>query len=131
MRLLLGILLIMGGLLAAGPWIATRRPDAAKAIATLAKGQALIGVLLILFGSAILIFHLLPRFAVATFVEVLADGVILVLGFFLGFGWIRSRFMQEREDLATAGQKWVLRVGHIQVPLGLAAVGLGMQILIL
>lgn len=119
--MLFSLLLILAGLTAAAQWISARAPAARSWLEPLGAGADILGLCLLVSALLGLILATQPQ---PGLVGLGAWILGLVLGFFLGFGtlvrWIaRNPGWTVKAELARS------RIGALQVPLGLAAVGFG------
>lgn len=130
------ILTIAGGLIAASSLIIARKPNAKEFFAKVAPYQGFLG--LGLLAMAVLwSIRVVPQiggllqaapFAAATTIGALA--VNALIGFLLGFGLL-SKFALSKSDAAKEkAQRLLVRIARVQVPLGLAAVVLGVLVLV-
>lgn len=126
--LTLGASTIAGGLLAASAFIVARRPDAKEMIDKLTPYQGWIGFGLFFWGAWIAFWILthLTMFSPAFLGLALAlAGVNLSVGFLLGFGLITKFVLSKNEAAKIRGQYLRRRLVQFQIPLGLAAIAVG------
>jgi len=135
--LLLAILLIVAGILAAASLIISKQPNAQDMISKIVPFQGIIGIILLLWGLYALFFQVLPyfsllmQFAPLTAIASLASTLVAIgLGIILGYGLIKQ-YALKNADAARSGDAAVAKLVGIQVPLGLAGIALGIWILIL
>jgi hypothetical protein len=124
-----GILTALGGLLAASAFFVAKKPNAKVLIDKLTPYQGWIGVVLLfwglwlglhtirLLGSGISILWLVTWAAMA----VVNTGV----GFLLGFGLVTKYALSKNEVAMQKGQQIRQRLVNVQIPLGIAAVAVG------
>lgn len=127
--LLLGILLIAAGALAAAPLIVSKQPNAQEAISKLVPYQGIIGIILLLWGLFALI-RLLPVLGAALqsltgIGLLLACLVAIALGILLGYGLISKYALSKNADAARSGEMVRAKLTGIQVPLGIAGIATG------
>lgn len=128
MGLITGIWLTLLGVLGASRLIIARQPDAGRLIGTLAPYQGWIGVVSALWGAwwivaALLDLRLLSFAPLAWIVWVATGAVLLLLGFVLGVGIMKS-FLDDKQTNARADEL-LARVAPYQSRLGLVAIALG------
>ena len=128
MGLVTGVWLAVLGVLGASSLIIARQPDAKRLIATLSPYQGWIGAISALWGawwvvSAILHLSLLAVAPIAWIVWAATGGVMLLLGFVLGIGILKS-FVKDPTANAKADEL-LTKVAPYQGTLGLVAIGLG------
>jgi hypothetical protein len=136
--LLLAILLIVAGILAAASLIIAKQPNAQDMISKIVPFQGIIGIILLLWGLYALFFQVLPyfgllmQFAPLTAIASLASTLVAIgLGIILGYGLIKQYALKNNADAARSGDAAVAKLAGIQVPLGLAGIALGIWILII
>lgn len=136
--LLLAILLIVAGILAASSLIIAKQPNAQDMISKIVPFQGIIGIILLLWGLYALFFQVLPyfgllmQFAPLTAIASLASTLVAIgLGIILGYGLIKQYALKNNADAARSGDAAVAKLAGIQVPLGLAGIALGIWILII
>ena len=127
--LLLAILLIAAGALAAAPLIVSKQPNAQEAISKMVPYQGIIGIVLLLWGLFTLI-RLLPVLgyalqSLAGIVMLLACLVAIALGILLGYGLISKYALSKNADAARSGEMVRAKLTGIQIPLGIAGIALG------
>lgn len=128
MGLITGIWLTLLGVLGASRLIIARQPDTRRLIGTLAPYQGWIGVVSALWGAwwivaALLDLRLLSFAPLAWIVWVATGAVMLLLGFVLGVGIMKS-FLDDNKTNARADEL-LARVAPYQSRLGLVAIALG------
>ena len=128
MGLITGIWLTLLGVLGASRLIIARQPDAKRLIGKLAPYQGWIGVVSALWGAwwivaALLDLRLLSFAPLAWIVWVATGAVMLLLGFVLGVGIMKS-FLDDKKTNARADEL-LARVAPYQSRLGLVAIALG------
>ena len=128
MGLITGIWLTLLGVLGASRLIIARQPDAKRLIGKLAPYQGWIGVVSALWGAwwivaALLDLRLLSFAPLAWIVWVATGAVMLLLGFVLGVGIMKS-FLDDKKTNARADEL-LAKVAPYQSRLGLVAIALG------
>ena len=135
--LLLALLLIVAGALAAASLIVQKQPNAQQAIAKLVPFQGIIGIVLLLWGLFQLIdllryFSLLMQiFPITAIAYLLSVLVAIGLGILLGYGLIQQFVLSKNADAARSGEVVRAKLTGIQVPLGIAGIALGVWLIIL
>lgn len=135
--LLLALLLIVAGALAAASLIVQKQPNAREAIAKLVPFQGIIGIILLLWGLWQLIdllryFGLLMQFFPITAIAYLAAVLVSIgLGILLGYGLIQQYVLSKNADASRSGEAVRAKLSGIQVPLGIAGIGLGIWLIVL
>jgi len=135
--LLLALLLIVAGALAAASLIVQKQPNAREAIAKLVPFQGIIGIILLLWGLWQLIdllryFGLLMQFFPITAIAYLAAVLVAIgLGILLGYGLIQQYVLSKNADANRSGEAVRAKLSGIQVPLGIAGIGLGIWLIVL
>ncbi|HJU54262.1 MAG TPA: hypothetical protein VJ715_06815 [Pyrinomonadaceae bacterium] len=136
MGLLFALLLIVAGVLGAAALIIKNKPDARELIAKIVPFQGIIGIVLLIF-SVIWLIQILQvlgfilRFS--TFNGLLLLLTILVglgLGFLLGYGLINQYVLSKNAGAAASGAGVQAKLATYQGPLGIAAIVLGLWLLI-
>ncbi len=128
MGLITGIWLTLVGVLGASRLIIARQPDARRLIARLTPYQGWIGVVSALWGAwwivtALLDLRMLSFAPLAWIVWVATGAVMLLLGFVLGVGILKS-FLDDKKTNAKA-DRLLAKVAPYQGTLGLVAIALG------
>lgn len=136
--LLLALLLIVGGALAAAPLIVSKQPNAQDAINKLVPYQGIIGIILLLWGLFVLLFRLLGvlglllQFAPLTGIGMLlACLVAIALGILLGYGLLSKYALSKNADAARSGEMVRAKLTGIQIPLGVAGIATGVWALLI
>ena len=134
---LLGILLIIAGILAAASLIVAKQPNAADAIKKLVPFQGIIGIILLLWGLYALLFGILPYFGIwlqivpiRALAALAASLVAIGLGILLGYGLISQYALSKNADAARSGEAVRAKLTGVQVPLGIAGIILGLWVLV-
>ncbi len=127
MNLLFPVLTIVGGLVAACSYLATRQPEAGQVLQRLVPFQGAIGVAL-LASSSVWLLRVLPHAsgllkaspvsAVVTFATI---GVSLLVGFLMGYGLVDRYVLSRNQSAQARGARALERLAAVQTPLGLAA----------
>ena len=133
--MLFAILTIVGGLIAASSLIIAKTPNSRQLFDKIAPYQGFLGVGLLGFGLFHLIFRVMPNFGVLMQVP-LTGGLLIaglaldiLIGFLLGYGLV-SRWLSRSNTAAAKGQAALAKLVPVQVPMGLAAVCVGVLLLI-
>jgi hypothetical protein len=136
MGLLYALLLIVAGVLGAAALIIKNKPDARELIGKLVPFQGIIGIVLLIF-SVIWLFQALQvlgfLFQFAMFTGLLLLFTILVgiaLGFLLGYGLINQYVLSKNVGAAAGGAGVQAKLAAYQAPLGIAAILLGLWLLV-
>ena len=135
--LLLALLLIVAGALAAASLIVQKQPNARDALAKLVPFQGIIGIILLLWGLWQLIdllryFGLLMQFFPITAIAYLAAVLVAIgLGILLGYGLIQQYVLSKNADASRSGEAVRAKLSGIQIPLGIAGIGLGIWLIVL
>jgi hypothetical protein len=128
--------MIVAGILGAAALIIKNKPDARELIAKLVPFQGIIGIILLLW-SLIMLIRFLPYFgafmqfsafyALLTLVTLL---IAIALGFLLGYGLINQYVLSKNVGAAAGGAGVQAKLATYQAPLGIAAILLGLWMLI-
>ena len=135
--LLLGILLIAAGILAAASLIVAKQPNAQEMISKLVPFQGIIGIILLLFGLYFLFAWVLPGMGIFSFFPLtgiawLASTLVAIaLGILLGYGLISQYALSKNADAARSGEAVRAKLTTYQVPLGIAGIALGIWLILL
>lgn len=135
--LLLALLLIVAGALAAASLIVQKQPNAREAIAKLVPFQGIIGIVLLLWGlwqliEILQVFGLLMRFAPITALAYLASVLVAIgLGILLGYSLIQQYVLSKNADASRSGEAVRAKLTGVQVPLGIAGIALGVWLIVL
>lgn len=127
--MLFAILTIAGGLIASSSLLVLKKPNLQPAFAKVMPYQGGLGIALLAFGLYHLVFRVLPNIdgllSMPLTGALVIGGVALdiAIGLLLGFGLIRTWIAQGAS--AEKGAAFVARLARVQVPLGLAAIGVG------
>jgi uncharacterized membrane protein len=135
--LILALLLIAAGVLAAASLIVQKQPNAQEAIAKLVPFQGIIGIILLLWGVYMLLAWVIPylgpimRYAPFSGLALLLSTLAaLGLGFLLGYGLIAQYALDKNANAARSGEAMRSKLAGIQVPLGILGIVLGLWMLI-
>jgi|ERR1044071_147445 hypothetical protein len=135
--LLLALLLIVAGALAAASLIVQKQPNAREAIAKLVPFQGIIGIVLLLWGLWQLIellrfFGILMQIFPITALAYLASVLVAIgLGILLGYSLIQQYVLSKNADASRSGEAVRAKLTGIQVPLGVAGIALGIWLIVL
>lgn len=131
--ILIPILLILGGVLAASSLIVQKQPNARELIAKLVPFQGIIGIILLVWGLFALLFWVLPALGwmlrwsfMSGMVMLLSVLTTIALGFLLGYGLIAQHVLSKNADAARGGQAAHEKLVRYQVPLGVVGIVLGL-----
>ncbi len=136
MGLLFALLLIVAGVLGAAGLIIKNRPDARELIAKIVPFQGIIGIVLLIFSfiwliQALQFLGIMLRYAVFNGLLLLLTILVgLALGFLLGYGLINQYVLSKNAGAAAGGAGVQAKLATYQGPLGIAAVLLGLWLLI-
>lgn len=136
MFILLQILCIVGGLLAASSLIAKKSEDAGQALAKIAPYQGFIGLGLLGYGIYYLIFFVLPNLTAlfGTTVGLVSFALVILMilvGLLLSYNLIASYTMKGNDEAKEKGQAIMAKLVPFQVPLGIALVVLSILTFVL
>jgi hypothetical protein len=136
--LLLALLLIAAGVLAAAPLIVSKQPNAQEAIGKLVPYQGIIGIVLLAWGLFVLLFRLLSvlglllQFAPLTGIGMLLACLVAIgLGILLGYGLLSKYALSKNADAARSGEMVRAKLTGIQIPLGIAGIATGIWALLI
>ncbi len=136
MGIVLGLIMIALGLLAASSWIAAKSADAGELIETLRPIQGWLGVIGAIAGLGFLIrfiFTMGTQMKSGSIVGMVlgVGGPVLLAGtgFLMGFGMISSMLASNDEAQEKADELYQ-NLALYQIPLGLASVGVGLWTLL-
>jgi hypothetical protein len=135
--LLLGILLIAAGILAAASLIVAKQPNAQEMISKLVPFQGIIGIILLLFGLYFLFAWVFPGLGILSYFPLtgiawLASTLVAIaLGILLGYGLISQYALSKNADAARSGEAVRAKLTTYQVPLGIAGIALGIWLILL
>lgn len=130
--MLSGIIVILGGILAASSFFIAKKPDAKKLIDQLLPYQGWIGIVMFVWGI-IDVLNVLrwvsgsPEWIFA-FVVSIAE---LLVGFILGFPLISKYALSKNEQAMKKGEEIRAKLLKIQIPLGFVAIIGGIIYLVL
>jgi uncharacterized membrane protein len=135
--LILALLLIAAGVLAAASLIVQKQPNAQQAIAKLVPFQGIIGIILLLWGVYMLLAWVIPYLGfimrwspMSGLALLLSTLAALGLGFLLGYGLIQQYALSKNADAARSGEAMRSKIATYQVPLGVIGIVLGLWLLI-
>ena len=135
--LLLAILLIAAGILAAASLIVAKQPNAQEMIKKLVPFQGIIGIILLIFGLYFLFAWALPGLQIMSYFPMTAIAwlasslVAIALGVLLGYGLISQYALSKNADAARSGEAVRAKLTSYQVPLGVAGIALGIWLILL
>jgi hypothetical protein len=124
------IVTILGGCLAASTFLVARKPDAKATLDKLVPVQGYIGVVLLIWGVWGILYFLLhlnylSLIPVRMLIFFVGSAVCLGVGFLLGYGLIVQYTLSGSEKNKARAEAVRGKLTAYQVPLGFAAVGLG------
>ncbi len=129
MWIITAIVLFLGGVLGAANLIVAKKPNARELIEKLTPYQALIGVVLVVWGvwDAIGVLRFLGIVSAAPFwwfIYLVTAVTELGLGFLLGYALISKYVLSHSPEAAARGQQLQMKLGVYQGPLGVIAIAL-------
>lgn len=133
--MLFAILTILGGLFAASSFLVARRPDARGVLDRVAPFQGAVGLGLLVYSAIFLLssgratlslFEAAPLWATVTLIAV---GLDVAIGILLSATLLQRVLPGQREAADSAGPQAFRRLVRVQVPIGLAAMSLGLAVL--
>jgi hypothetical protein len=124
------VLLIVSGLVAASGLIIANRPDAKQVFDKIAPYTGFVGIGLLVIAIIYLVKYILPYLStfvgsMAGWIGIITVVVAILLGFLLGFGLISKVMGGKSPAAAEKGEAMRAKLAMMQIPLGLAGVGLG------
>jgi hypothetical protein len=132
--MLFPILTIVGGLIAASPFLVSRKPNARELFARIAPYQGFLGIGMLVLGIVWLL-RWLPNLSLAltSVGGIVVLGMIvadILIGFLLGFGLLGG-VLAKSETAKAKGEALLAKLTRVQVPMGAGAVALGLASFIL
>lgn len=131
------ILSIVGGLIAASSFVIAKKPDAQQLFDKLAPYQGFIGIGMLATGVLWLL-QVLPHLGSLLSAAPLRGGVTIgalvctvLVGFVLGYALLSKYLLSKNEAAKEKGAALLVKLARVQVPLGLATVGLSAATLVL
>lgn len=136
MEIITAVLLIVCGIVAASALIVQKKPNVQELLNKLAPYQGFIGLIVGIWGVWMIIFcmiHIsaLPHRPVVWIVLLATGATEVLLGFLLGYSLIAKYALSGNVEAQARGNAMQARLVAIQIPLGLAGIGLGVLLLIL
>jgi len=119
--MILSIIAILGGLIAASSLIIAKKPNAQELIDKLTPYQGWIGVVLAVLGVLGIITSL-THFSI---IGMALSAVEFIVGFLLGYGLISKYLLEKNETAKAKGQELRMKLTKYQIPAGLILVVLG------
>ncbi|NJO01833.1 MAG: hypothetical protein HC880_09205 [Bacteroidia bacterium] len=126
------ILLFLGGVLAASPYIIKNNPNAHELINRLAPAQGLIGIILIIAGIIAFFEHVsdfgfyLDRHLFWGFTLIFSILLEITLGLLLSYHLIEEFALSNNRDARRQGRTLYQNLSKYQIPLGLGAMGVAL-----
>ncbi len=130
--LLVAIIAILGGVLAASPAIIAKKPNAKDLIDKLTPIQGWLGVILAFWGVWGIVVSLLSLtgFGLGWIIGLAIAVVEFIVGFILGYGLISKYLLEKNEKAKEKGQELRLKLIKYQVPAGFILIILGVLAII-
>ncbi|WCM41256.1 hypothetical protein MG290_09830 [Flavobacterium sp. CBA20B-1] len=131
--MILSIIALLGGIIAASPVIIAKKPNAKELIDKITPYQGWIGVLLAvlgLIGIIQMILHL-SAFSLVWLIGLASSVVQFVVGFLLGYGLISQYLLNKNETAKQKGQQLRLKLMKYQIPTGFILIVLAVLSLVL
>ena len=130
-----GIILLLLGVLAASSVIVKNKPDAKELIDKLVPIQGWLGFVSCFWGvwgiiSAVLKIGWLTTIPVWWITWMATSVVTASLGLLLGFSLITKFVLSKNEEAMAKGEALRMKLAGFQIPLGFAAIGLGIWTLV-
>lgn len=122
--MILSIIALLGGIIAASPVIIAKKPNAKELIDKITPYQGWIGVLLAvlgLIGIIQMILHL-SAFSLVWLIGLASSVVQFVVGFLLGYGLISQYLLNKNETAKQKGQQLRLKLMKYQIPAGIVLI---------
>ncbi|GAA4357334.1 hypothetical protein [Kangiella marina] len=136
MDILIPLLAIVGGLLAASSLIAQKSQDAGQALKKLSPYQGIIGVILLVLGLYYFLFHSLPHLGAmmkytAGLFGLIMQILMILVGFILSYNLLSDKLLSKNQTAQEKGAQAAKKLISIQIPLGLALAVCAFIVLIL
>jgi hypothetical protein len=127
------IIAILGGLIAAAPFIIAKQPNAKEYLDKLTPYQEWIGVLLTLYGVLGLLRGVLGFGALSLrwAISIGNSAAMFVVGFLLAYSLISKHLLSKNETARVKGQELRAKLIYYQVYAGLALIALGIASIVL
>ena len=130
-----GITLIILGILAVPSLLLSKRPDAKEVLDQIKPYQGWLGLAFCVWGIIgvvrillnIGIFSAIPVWWITVFA---ASALLALLGFILGYGKINELVLSKNDDAKEKGEQLLAKLTPIQSKLGLAAIAVGIWVII-
>jgi hypothetical protein len=121
------IFLMIAGALAAYPGIVSARPDARQVLDKILPYQGILGIIVLIWGVANLLYLLFHFFLLTlpVLLAVASDVVGILLGIILGYGLIAQHALANNADWRRKGENFRSKLLGRQVALGWAGIILG------
>lgn len=130
--MLSGIIIIVGGILAASSFIVAKKPDAKKLIDQLLPYQGWIGIVLFVWGIFDILSVLRWMNGSLEWIFALVVSIAeLLVGFILGFALISKYALSKNEAAMKKGEEIRAKLLKFQIPLGFIAIIGGIVYLVL
>lgn len=129
--MIVAIISIIGGILAAAGFIIARKPNAKELIDKVTPYQGWIGIILFIWGvwqtiSVILNLGWIGTNLIFWIIWAVVALSNLFVGFLLGFGLISKYALSKNEEAKEKGEKIRLKLLKFQIPLGFISIAIGL-----
>ena len=136
MDVIIKLLAIVGGLLAASSLVAQKSKDAGQALGKLTPYQGVIGVILLVVGLYSFLFHSLPHLGAmikysAGLFGLIMQILMILVGFILSYALLSEKLLSKNATAQEKGAKAARKLVSIQIPLGIALAACAFLALIL
>ncbi len=119
--MLLPIIAIIGGIIAASSLIVSKKPNAQELIDKLTPYQGGIGIVLLIYSIP----ALLRSITSTSIIGIAISAAMFIVGFLLGFSLISKYLLEKNEEAKAKGEKLRMSLAKYQVPAGIVLIVLG------
>jgi len=119
--MLLSIIAIIGGIIAASSLIVAKKPNAQELLDKLTPYQGWIGVVLLVFS----IQGILASIRFFSIIGLATSAVMFIVGFLLSYALLSKYLLEKNETAKEKGQQLRAKLVNYQVPAGVILVVLG------
>ncbi|APD07461.1 hypothetical protein UJ101_01954 [Flavobacteriaceae bacterium UJ101] len=125
--MLQSVIAILGGVIAAAPFIISKSPNSKELIDKLTSYQGWIGIILLIWSilGAFDLLKTISHFNISWIIELGITSIEFIVGFLLSYGLLSKHLLEKSDEAKEKGAELRTKLTQYQIPAGLALIVLG------
>ncbi len=125
--MLQSVIAILGGVIAAAPFIISKSPNSKELIDKLTSYQGWIGIILLIWSilGAFDLLKTISHFNISWIIELGITSIEFIVGFLLSYGLLSKHLLEKSDEAKEKGAELRAKLIQYQIPAGLALIVLG------